>query len=131
MMILRGLCVVAALAASFAACAAQQLPPPTVVAAPPQARPEMLQWAIEAALAEHSWTVSKRGPGFVEATAISQGTKEGATIYVTHDVGLIRISCLRASVAPQRYDRWMHLLAAAINKYAAGAVGAPPAPRAN
>jgi hypothetical protein len=119
-MILLRLCVLAALAVSLAACAEPPLPPPTTVMAPPQARPETLQWAIESALAEHGWTVSSRGPGFVVAGVHSEGTNEGVTIQITHGGGTIQISRLNGSVTPQRYDRWVRLLTTAINRYAAG-----------
>jgi hypothetical protein len=117
----------ATLAVALAACAERPLPTPTVVATPPHAQPESLRWAIEAALSEHNWTVFRRGPGFIEANVFSQGSAEGASIHIAYGGGTVEIECLSWHVDPQRYERWMRLLSAAINKYVAPlGVGAPP-----
>jgi hypothetical protein len=92
-------------------------PPPTIVIpAPEQARPEALRWAIEAALAERRWTVMERAPGVIRAGVRSDGSGESAVVDLRYLRGAVEIRCVKMFVARGRYDRWIQLLSAEVQK---------------
>jgi hypothetical protein len=97
--------------------------------APAAASSEELRWAIEGALAARNWTVSERAPGSITAFVVSQGTAAHATVEITYKPGAIDIRCVKEDVSRQRYDRWIQLLSAEIQKNVAQlGMRRPPAP---
>jgi hypothetical protein len=109
---------------------------PTVVPVPEGAPPESLRWAVEASLSERHWNVDSRVPGRIQASVRSNGSGEYAAIDITYGPGGIQIAPIAADVSPQRYDRWIRLLASNLNSHVAqigmGRMAtpwvAPPAP---
>jgi hypothetical protein len=106
---------IALIVVALAACA-HELPPPTTVPAPAAATSEELRWAVEAALAARNWSVVERKPGAIGAAVRSQSTGEQATVEITYRPGAVDIRCVTQTVSPGRYDRWMRLLSAEIQK---------------
>jgi hypothetical protein len=120
---------------ALASCAyPHPIPPPRTVPAPTGASSEELRWAVEGALAAHSWTVVDRTPGSITAFVFSRGTNERADVRINYRPGLIEIQCTKQQASPQRYDRWVQLLSTEIQKNAAqvgmGRAASPPPPPA-
>jgi hypothetical protein len=116
---------------ALASCAyPHPIPPPRTVLAPAGASSEELRWAVEGALATRSWTVVDRAPGSITAFVFSRGTQERADVKINYRPGVIEIQCTKQQAAPQRYDRWVQLLATEIQKNAAqvGMAGSTPPP---
>jgi hypothetical protein len=116
---------------ALAGCITHEPFPPVTVPAPAAASSEELRWVVEAALAEHKWTVNRRAPGTIGAWVHSQARGDYAVIEITYKPGVIDIQCVRQDVSQARYDRWMQLLSAAIVKNAVPlgmGLRRPPAP---
>jgi len=121
---------IALIVAALAGCV-HEPSPPVSLPAPLAASSEELRWAVEAGLAAHNWTVTKRAPGSITAFVYSRGSGDQATIQVAYRPGLIEIRCLeKKRVSEDRYDRWVRLLSGEIQKSVAmlGMVRRPPAP---
>ena len=95
---------------------AHQAPAPVVVTAPEQANPQGLRWAIESALAQRRWTVVERDPGRIRATVSSKATGGHATVDVRYGPGTVEIVYVNQDVGWSRYDRWVQLLSADLQK---------------
>jgi hypothetical protein len=87
-----------------------------------------LRWVVEASLSERHWDVDDSKPGRVAASVQSKGSGEFARILVTYAPGAIRIEKVAGEVTPQRYERWVRLLVANINRHIAplGSGQSPP-----
>jgi hypothetical protein len=105
-----------ALAVLVTACGERPLPPPVVVPAPSDASSDALRWAVESALAQRHLSVLARAPGQIIASVHSNGSGEWAKVSVMYGDGEVRIECLREDVDRGRYQRWMQLLSADIQK---------------
>jgi hypothetical protein len=103
------------LLSTLAACD-HELPPPIVLPAPEQTQPDALRWSIEAALAERRWSVTTRAPGRIRAGVYSDGSGDRAVVDVFYYRGAIEIRAVDRDVSTQRYDRWIQLLSAEIQK---------------
>jgi hypothetical protein len=110
-----GLLSIALTLVTFTGCA-HDPPAPIVLPAPQYAWPEELRWAIEAALAERRWTVMDRGPGRISAGVRSNGSGESAVVDIYYSRGSVEIRCAKQYVERSRYDRWIQLLSAEIQK---------------
>src|SRR5258708_17873964 len=85
-------------------------PPPIVLSAPEKADPESLRWAIEAALAQRRWTITKREPGLIRAKVASQATSQWAIVDIRYTPGVVEIVYVDQGVRWSRYDLWIVLL---------------------
>jgi hypothetical protein len=91
-------------------------PPPIVLDAPEKAKPESLRWAIEAALAQRRWTITEREPGRIRAKVASQATAQHAIVDIRYGSGAVEIDYVDQGVGWSRYDRWVQLLTAELQK---------------